>query len=338
MIWKIFFAALAIRLLYVIILYAAMGDSGLIGVDSDLYIDLAKNFSHAAAAGPLHGWDWLGPSTAIMPLYTGLISLAVFLFGTFAIPVSILTQCVMDSATCVLGYYTADAISPRLAVPAALAAAFNPTQIVMSGLFYPDTSFVFFIALFLFGAVRWLRMPTPGNAAIIAIGLCCAAFIRILIVPWAAVLLLFLLIVTMLRSRLSIFVVGQLACVALAFTLCIGLVLGRNVAKFNTWSLTSQGGLHLLYVVPWVKYAYDGTPWVKGNQELIQLANRRFPVPTDDPFELSRRYSQVAVEAWRSFGLLPTAKAWVYGAVIDLGSPATLLSPPMIQIPRKSVV
>jgi hypothetical protein len=333
-IWKIFLSALAIRWSYALVLYVIMGESGLKGVDSYTYVDVAHKFAEAIAAGSVHGWDWLGANPSIMPLYNGLISLGAFLFETSGPLAYILAQGVFDSATCVLVFLTAQSIQPRCAVAAAIAAVINPTQIVMSGLVYPDTPFAFFVILFLYGTVRWLRLPSTGNAALIAIGLSCGALIRILILPWAAVLLIFLFCVPAIRSRLSILLIVRLGCIAIVIVFCAGIVVARNVAKYDAWALTSQNGVHLQTVVPWVRQAYDGTPWAEGRQELLALTDRRFPVTADNPFEQSRREAQVAAAEWRALGMIPTVKAWIYGAIINLGSPGIILSPPLIQTPR----
>src|SRR5665811_2527938 len=71
-IWKIFFSALAIRWAYALVLFTAMGEPGLKGVDSYTYVEVAHQFAEAMATGSVHGWDWLGPQTAIMPLYNTL--------------------------------------------------------------------------------------------------------------------------------------------------------------------------------------------------------------------------------------------------------------------------
>src|SRR5664280_944188 len=142
-IWKIFFSALAIRWAYALVLFTAMGEPGLKGVDSYTYVEVAHQFAEAMAAGSVHGWDWLGPQTAIMPLYNTLISLSDLLFGKFGPFAYVLAQCAIDSATCGVIFLTARAIEPKCAVAAAIAAVVNPTQIVMSGLVYPDTPFVF---------------------------------------------------------------------------------------------------------------------------------------------------------------------------------------------------
>ena len=332
--WKIFFSALTIRWIYALILFAGMGQLGLKGVDSITYAEVAHQFAEAVATGSVHGWDWLGPNTVIMPLYNVILSLFYLLFGNFGPIAYVLAQGVLDSATCILVFLTAQSIKPVSAAAAAIAAIVNPTQIVMSGLIYPDTPFVFFVALSFYGAIRWLQFPSTRNATLIAIGLSCGALIRALLLPWAAVLLVLLFCVATMRSRLSIRLTGQIAGIAAVLLLCIGAVVARNVAKYDAWALTSQGGMHLQTVVPWVRRAFDGTPWTQGYRELVELTDHRFPKPTQNPFEASRRDSQIAVEEWRTFGIMPTLKAWIYGAVINLGSPGIILSPPLIQIPR----
>lgn len=331
---KIFGAALAIRWTYALLLFAFMGEGGLKGVDSYSYVTWAQAFADAISNGSVRGWNWFGPHPSVMPLYIGLFALTDLLFGALGPLASVLIQGIVDSATCLLIFRMARAIDPRYALPAAIAAVINPTQIVMSGLVYPDTLFVFFVALSLLGSVRWLQTPSPGSAALIAMGLGGAMLCRILIVPWAAALLVFLIAAAALRRRLSLRAVGQLSGVALVLALCIGAVMGRNVAQSGAWSLTSQGGQHLLWVVPWVKQAHDGTPWIQGNEELKARTIERFGAAPDEPFEMSRQYTEIANEAWRAMGVVPTAKAWIYGAVISVVSPAIILSPPIIQIPR----
>lgn len=334
MICRIFFSALAIRWIYALTLFATMGDAGLKGVDSYGYTEVAQKFVEMAAAGSIHGWDWLGTNPTIMPLYNAMISASLFLFGKYATLGYVLAQGLFDSATCVLVYRTADALAPRAATAAAIAAVVNPTQIVMSGMLYPDTPFVFFVALFTYGTVRWLQMPSSRYAILIAVGLGGGALIRILLVPWAAVLVLFLFGFAAWRSGLSKRLAGGLAAILVIVGVCAGAVLARNVAQFGAWSLTSQGGIHLVTVVPWVGRAYDGTPWVQGRQTLIDEINRRYPQKTPDPFVESRRYTEVAEAAWQTYGTVPTVKAWLIGAAINMASPAIILSPPLIQIPR----
>src|SRR5581483_4970949 len=210
-----FIAALAIRWAYALVIVALMGEAGLRGVDSETYIAIAQRLASAIAAGTVHGWDWFGPHTALMPLY-GLFTAAIqIIFGSYSAIAYVLTQGFIDSCTCLLIALTAAQIDPRYAKAAMIASAINPTQIVMSGLVYPDTPFVFFVALSLLGTVRWILAPTAGNSVLTAIALSCAALTRVLIAPWVAALVVLLALIQFWRASFSRRVAVQLACIAL---------------------------------------------------------------------------------------------------------------------------
>ncbi len=286
--WKIFFAALAIRWAYALGIFATVGEAGLTGTEysnSHRYLAEAHSFAAAILTNAVHGWDWLGPSLVTMPLFTWLMTLHVLLFGASGPLAYVLTQGVLDAGTCLLVYGLAREMDARYAFPAAIAAVINPPQIILSGLVYTDTPFAFCVALFLFAAVRWLRGPTARWAIFIGLGLGAAALIRILVAPWAAVLLLFLLIAAAFGRRLSSRTITQLAGAAAIVGLCLAPVLGRNVAQYEAWAFTSQTGVHLArWVVPLVQEARNGTPWARGQAEMEARVRERFGPPAANPF------------------------------------------------------
>jgi hypothetical protein len=333
---KIFMAALAIRWIYALALFWFMGTAGLTGPDSIGYISMATSFAQAIAEGKVQGWHWLGPTPHLMPLFTWLISLCFLLFGPTAGPLAyVLLQGLFDAGTCVLVFGLASALAPRFALPAAIAAIINPTQIVLSGFVYTDTIFAFFCALFLFASLRWLSAPSMKWAALIGFGLAAAALNRVLVVPWAAVLLLFLLvaqgwscILQPLRSA-SLVLAGVIAAASVAP------VLARNVAVYGAWDLTAQSGMHLAFwVVPLVKEAKDGTLWTTTGEEIRKRSAARFGPPPANPFEESQRYAIIGREALNELGLQAMVKAWVIGSAINLATPAAIISPPIFSLPR----
>ena len=335
MLWKIFIGALAIRWTYALSLFALHGATGLQGVDSIGYLSEAGAFAQAIAQGSLHGVDWLGPSVIVMPLFAWMIGLTALVFGKFAALAYVLMQSVFDSATCLLVYGIGRTIDPKLALPAAVLAVINPTQIVLSGLVYNDTLFLFFVALFLFSALRWMRQPAWRFAVLLGLGLGASSLIRVVSVPFAPVLILFLVIVAVIEGRLNRRSLAQLASAGLIAALCIAPVLWRNVSSFGAWSLTSQGGQHLaLWVVPLVKEAKDGTPWHQTFDVMQKRKAERFPEATKNPFEDSAHLKQIASEAMSELGVTAIVKAWIIGAAINLATPAAILSPPVSQLPR----
>ena len=335
MLSKLFVAALAIRWLYALVIFSGIGDPGLLGIDSIGYVANAQDLARSAASGLVHGVGWLGPSTLIMPLFTWLVAFNVLLFGTWGPLAYVLLQGAIDAGTCLLIYGIARAVHPRFAWPAAIAAVINPTQIVLTGLIYTDTPFVAFSALMLYGSLRWLREPEWCWALLTGMGLGGGALIRAVMVPWAPILLLFLLAVALVKRRLSRSGIAQLAGAGAVFAICISPVIWRNASQYGTPSITSQGGMHFaLWVVPLVKEARDGTPWMTSYNDMQKRTNERYPTPTADPFEQSRRYTAVARERLAELGVGAAVKAWLTGAAINLASPAIILSPPVSQLPR----
>ncbi len=82
-------------------------------------------------------------------------------------------------------------IDERYALPAAVAAIVNPTQIVMSGLVYGDTPFVFFVAFFLYAALRWMRTPDWRWALMLGTSVAGATLTRVYTAVWMLVVAAF---------------------------------------------------------------------------------------------------------------------------------------------------
>lgn len=331
----VFLAALAIRWAYILVMFAALGRDGLMIADSYGYLRMAEQFSADVAAGSMQGWQWLGRDLGVMPLFTWLLSLNVALAGAWAPLTYTLFQGLLDAGTCLLVYGMAEPIARRFALPAAIAAAINPTQVVLSGLVYTDTPFVFFVALFLFGALRWMRTPSWPQAVFIGVGLGGAALCRILVVPWAPVLIVFLLGAAYLRGNLRLVSLAQLAAAGAILCVSIAPIVLRNVTQYRAWALTPQSGVHLAqWIVPLVKEAQDGTPWENGAAQMAKRVKDRFGSTEAGPFESSRRHAEVGREALKELGVGAIAKAWIIGAAINLGAPAIVLSPPVSRLPR----
>jgi 4-amino-4-deoxy-L-arabinose transferase-like glycosyltransferase len=327
--------ALAVRWAYAAVLYVFMGDNGLMSGDSYGYFANAQAMATKALAGELQGWDWLGVDLARMPLYPWLVTANVAVFGRLAAISTVLMQGVVDTGTCFLVYRIASSIDQRIALPAAVCAALNPTMIVLSGLILTDTIFVFFVALVLYGALRWMQGPSWTFTLMIGIGLGLAAMDRVLIALFFPVLVIVLLATRQLVARIQIINMCQIGVAAVI--LCSGLapVLARNVTQYDAWALTPQGGAHLaLWIGPLVREAKDGTPWAKGSADAEARTIARFGGQSSNPFVNARRYTKIGKEQLAELGLTAIVKAWVMGATINLASPALIISPPIAGLPR----
>jgi 4-amino-4-deoxy-L-arabinose transferase-like glycosyltransferase len=332
---KIFVAALVVRWAYALTMYALMGDDGLKGIDSYAYAGGGSDFAEALKAGTVHGTQWFGQQAYTMPLYHWLAAIPFLVFGNAHGTLAyVLMQGLFDAGTCIAVYGIASRLSSRIATAAALVAILNPTQIVLSGLFYTDTPFVFLAALAFWALFRWLETPSWQRALLLGLALGCAALIRAIIVPWAFFALA-LLAAYVLWKKFAPHKLATIAAAFIALSACISVIVAKNVAVFGTAGLTPQGGIHLaLWIVPLAKEMQDRTPYTTSYNELEKRTIERFGPHPSNPFEQSRQYTIIAKEALKDIPISAIAKSWLSGITINLVSPAILLSPPVSQLPR----
>jgi hypothetical protein len=333
---KIFLAALIVRWTYAIALYGAMGNAGLMATDSIGFYAITQTFVGDLARGTAPLWQWVsGPDLQLMPLFTWLLAANILLLGNAAALTFVLTQGIVDAATCVLVALMASRFDNRFAVPAAAFAIFNPTQIVIAGLVLSDTLFVFFVALFLYGGLRWLQRPDWRSVMLIGIGLAGGALSRAVLTYWLPVFIGFLFLCLIVRQQVNRQHLAQLAAIALIYGIGVNPVVIRNVLQFGSFSVTAQSGTHLLYwIVPLVGEAKDGTTWEDGVRAMQERVRTRYGELADTPFENAAKLRVIAIEALRELGPAAIIKAWIRGAAVNLGSPAVTSMPPVALLPR----
>src|SRR5579859_338866 len=333
---RIFLGALAVRWTYALLLYATLGESGLEGVDSIVFVGEARQFATAIRDGLIHGSHWLGDAASnTMPLYQVLTGGCFLLFGHLGPIAAALTQGATDSATCVLVFLIARSLDVRLGVPSAIAAIFNPTQIVMSGLIYTDTQFTLFVVLSIFLVQRWFRSPSFGHAAMLGVSLACAVLTRVSIAPWAFAVIGLLLAMSAWQRR-SLSQLAALVGAATMVSLSLAVISVRNHDQYGSYALSAQTGEHVAWwIVPLAREMQDRTPYAVAAKEMNDRAIQRYGAPSPNRFEQSRRLQEVAADALRNdLKLSALIKSWASGAFINLVSPAHLVSPPVSRLPR----
>ncbi|MGH7003270.1 MAG: hypothetical protein ACREIP_04920, partial [Alphaproteobacteria bacterium] len=128
----------------------------------------------------------------------------------------------------------------------------------------------------------------------------------------------------------------QLAVAGLLAAAAVAPVLARNVAIHGAWSLTPQSGNHMAnWILPLVKEGADGTPRETTNAANDARLRERFgPMPTANPFADSARYRTFAQEELSKLGFGAIARAWLFGAAVNLSAPAVVHIPPVSNLPR----
>jgi 4-amino-4-deoxy-L-arabinose transferase-like glycosyltransferase len=333
---RLFAVALAIRVAYVLALYFHMGEPGLMIEDSAYYLAAAAALLGMGPPLEAAGESLLAAQTLFMPGYIWFLAAHMLAFGSKAAIFPALGQSVIDSLSCVIIARLAEQVRPGIGSVAGWFAVFNPTQIVLSGLILVETLFLPACALALLSALAWLDAPRWRVALLLGAALGAGIFMRVMLLPLAIGLPIMLALFQMWRRRLDPKTTAQLATAILLALTAQTPVLVQNYSRYDSFALTSQNGIVVLYwVVPWVRKAADGTDYDKARAELeARFAVEATHVDTSNPFATSRAMTRLAVDELGRLGSVAMIKAYVFGAALNIFSPAAILSPPIRLLPR----
>jgi 4-amino-4-deoxy-L-arabinose transferase-like glycosyltransferase len=314
-------AALSVRLAYVLWLPESRADR--VTPDSGHYLDVV--------ASPL----WGLPER--MPLYPAYLWLVSALTGSADELWPILGQCALDTATCLVVAAIVREFHPRAGLPAGLAAAFNPVQIVYAGFILTDTLFLFFATLALWRLVVWSRDFDPAEAWRAGAFLALALLVRVHIWPFAVLLPAYALTAGVFRARLGL-AARAAAILALAAALPLAGTAAVNRASFGQFALTTQSGEHVLYwIVPLVRDAWNGAGYAEERERLYAIYSERHPgTEAIDPFRAARAQREIAREELAGVPAAAYIRAWAAGMTVNLFAPAIAQVPAVARLPRAS--
>lgn len=105
--------------------------------------------------------------------------------------------------------------------------------------------------------------------------------------------------------------------------------------KYDAWALTPQAGAYLAYwLVPLVQEAETGVVWSQNVTEIQKRVHERYGEQPSNPFASARQLSEIGKEDLLALGPAAIVKAWAFGAAVNLGAPAIIISPPIFTLPR----
>ncbi|MDD9904968.1 MAG: hypothetical protein OXT06_15465 [Rhodospirillaceae bacterium] len=335
--FAIFILAVGVRFGYAAYCYLRLGPAGLMGPDSHAFLLNAQFLADGGSIFQVGANGQAGFVLDTMPIAFLLMSWTL-VPGSDPDPLGyVLLQGVIDAGTCLLIGWLAAQFARELFVPAALLAALNPTQVVVAGMVYTDTPFLFFVTAGLAFAVLWLKAPTLRVAITVGLAWGMALMTRPFVLYWMFVLPAFLFVAASVLRRPGI--AKRFAHIA-AMTVLVAVVAApvalRNFDQFGTMRLSAQSGAHLLYwVVPLVREFKDGTPRAESNRRLEKLYREWGDTPPPPgPFESSDRMTEIAKSELRELGPAAVVLAWAQGATMNLLAPAATIAPPVTNLPR----
>jgi 4-amino-4-deoxy-L-arabinose transferase-like glycosyltransferase len=312
----LFALAFAVRLVYL----AASGASpeASFHPDSPLFLELAQS--------P----EWWQGSSERMPGYPIFLRLHFTLFGPTAYWAPLVSQMALDALACVAIARTAEIVRPGAGRWAGWFAAANPTQIVMAGVLLGDSIFMACLAGGFLALARWCRAGAQfAGALAVGVWFGLALFNRAILWPFVPVLGLAMLALAV-RAR------GSLASPIAALTIVTAFaapMVARNAMVHGEFALSSQGPIHMaMWWYPLVKEAHDGTPYARTAQAVTERFGERGGGAGG--FADAAIYGGIARDGLAELPPDAYAKAWAMGAAINLASPATLMIPSVMALPR----
>lgn len=332
----LFFLALIIRIGYAVACYLYLAPEGLMGPDSYSFLQTAQYLADGGSILQVAGEGHAGMDINVMPIAPMIMALTLSP-GGIPDPLNyVLVQAVVDAGTCVLIAYLAHHIKEGLFTMAGVLAAVNPTQIVVSGMFYTDTPFLFFVTAGLVLTVVWFKNPSLRLALIMGAVWGLALMTRPFVQYWLFLLPFMLIVFSLIlrrpgfiRQLLQMVLMGVLVC-AIASPMAL-----RNYDQFNTVKLSAQAGSHLLFwVTPLVREFKDGTPRAVSKARGDMLHKNWNGPAAKNSFQNSEILTHIARQELSDLGLVAIASAWLKGAVMNVLAPAATIATPVSSLPR----
>jgi len=331
----LFLAAVAVRVAYALVLYSTIGLPGITAEDSAGFLHLSSSFATAVADGTVSGWEWLGPTSSIMPLFLWILAGLHLLAGDDASWLFVMLNCAADAGTALVVVALAGRICSDFARAAGWFYALAPTPIIIAGIVFTDSLFVFLGVLSLWQFLRWVEDRNMASAASFGAALGFAAMVRSIMAPWAVAAFLAAGIIALLSRGKRVGSLGQLVAAGLIALVIVSPVLTRNLAKYDSLAFTSQTGRHLLFwVVPFVEQTATGAAWEANVARLRNIDEVREVEAQDNQFNVSAGLTAYAFKELRRLGLPNIAKTWGVGIAINLTVPAVSVAPPARSLPR----
>ena len=336
----IFSVALALRLINLSLisdigLHAMIEDSSMYWTGAAAWLE-SGYFSRALEAGFV-------PETERVPLYFLFLVPFRWLFGDTVVPV-VIGQAFLDAGTCVIIARIGSMMNSTVGVLSGFLAAIWPNLIIHSSMVLTDTLFVFLFSLVLFFAAKFLtsgRMVDAGLA-----GLLCG--LAIMTRPVAQFLpFAMAIVVPFVVSRHGGSWNKGIAAALIVFAMAAAPalpILARNVSQFGTIQLTNMTGTHVQnWVVGYVRALEEGTSF-NANSKLMNatfaemLARENIDPDSLNPFEESARRIAFAKVQLKEVPFTTIARAWLYGAVLNIAAPALVVEPRIRKFNRNSFV
>jgi len=338
----LFLLALTVRLIYLFFLIS--DDFNFRLEDQDIYVNLGLSMLERGEFVYNSGGTYV-VETARTPLYPTLLAMvwSVVDYSPWAI---VFIQSVIDSITCVVIALLVSSVLPRMFLFGGVLSVFNMNMVAASGMILTDSLFLLLFSLFLWITLLYIKERRVSYmvtlAGLLGLSILTRPVAYYLIPILGAVFLWFLI-----ANREPLMrVVSHVTLFFLTTMMLLYPLVDRNQKQFDTIAITSQAGLHLSqYLVPLAIHFSEGVSYAEGVKEVADRINGVKPeqygsdpikFDPNNPFEVSRFESKIALDRMVELGLPKIAYAWFIGSSLNLISSGVMVMPWVRALPHRS--
>ncbi len=325
----IFIAALTVRFLNGVSIddfmqYAFVEDSPIYWDGAKAWLD-SGYFSEATV-------DGFRPETERVPFYHLFLLPFRWAFGDTLRPV-LIAQSVLDSSTCVIIALLGARLTRPTGLLAGLLAAAWPNLVIHSQLILNDSLFLFLFAGVLYFASNYLKAARLADAVIV--GLLCGGAIMTRSVALYIPISMAISAPFISRKVLGTWHSGIFAGIAMLgiSLIVVSPLLWRNANNYDSFQLTAQGGTHSLHwIVGYVNSLEKGKTFTEEARNIqkrhrAQIQQDGIQVDSSNPFEIAAAQVEFAKQEFSKIPPQSVLKAWLFGAALNLGTPAVVMDP-----------
>tara|TARA_X000000950_G_scaffold289390_1_gene412774 strand:- start:4582 stop:5943 length:1362 start_codon:yes stop_codon:yes gene_type:complete len=246
-------------------------------------------------------------------------------------------QSILDALTCIIIYKTGSLIIPKQKIYLFFSAAFSPLMIILSSQVLSETIFLFFFTIFLYFSIKitLLQKYLFFNIAIAGLFLGLSCSIRTITYPLVFLSIVPLIIILIKKNviKLKIFIASI---IFLLFSLLpISSRINDNLKLHDSFSLTSQAGIHLAY---WVAPMIISETKNINRKDAIKLINeiaKKYTL-TGDYYDDDKIFRKIGLEALSNISKINIAYHWVKAMLINLAAPSILIDKNLRSLPHPS--
>ncbi len=249
----------------------------------------------------------------------------------------LLVQAIIDSFNCLMIFRIASLIAPKQKFYIYGFATLSPLMIILSAQMLSETVFLFFFNFFLYFSVKASLKKNRLFFYIILSGLSLgiATSLRSVTFPLIFLSLIPLIIIFIHKKIIKLNLFIFLGTFLFSALLPISVRLINNIKIHNSYSLTSQTGIHLAY---WVTPAIL-SEWKNINRsDAIKIINKEKNkhLFTKDPYKNDQILRSISFKVLAEVSLSKVIYSWGKGAFLNIIAPSVLLDKKIRSLPHPS--